>query len=225
MRPGPIRLFLLEHRRLLQSLIEIALCHEQSIQLAGCASCVDEARALLDRLDAPIDVAIVDLSLPGDAAIAFLPELHAQWPACRILVLEPIESFRRRALAVASGAAGVLSRHASFDETLAMIRRAGKGAALIEPNDLNELLRAAARFRAVEESARAKFDRLTAREMDVLRALARGCSDKEIAAELQIKNKTVATHVASVLDKLVVSSRLQAVLLALQFDVVELGFE
>jgi len=199
MRPGPIRLFLLEHRRLLQSLIEIALCHEQSIQLAGCASCVDEARALLDRLDAPIDVAIVDLSLPGDAAIAFLPELHAQWPAC--------------------------SRHASFDETLAMIRRAGKGAALIEPNDLNELLRAAARFRAVEESARAKFDRLTAREMDVLRALARGCSDKEIAAELQIKNKTVATHVASVLDKLVVSSRLQAVLLALQFDVVELGFE
>jgi DNA-binding NarL/FixJ family response regulator len=128
-------------------------------------------------------------------------------------------------LAVAAGAAGVLSRHASFEETLAVVRRAGRGEALIEPDELHGLLRASARFRAMEESARAKFERLTARELDVLRALARGSSDKEIAAELRIKNKTVASHVANVLDKLAVSSRLQAVLLALQFDVVELGFE
>lgn len=224
MPPGSCRLFLLEHRRLVRSLFEIALQHEPDIHLIGAAEGVDDARAQLAPLVDGVDVAIVDLLLPGDAAVSFLPELHAAWPTCRILVLEPVESFRRRALAVASGAAGVLSRNATFPETVAMIRRAHAGEALIEPRDLHGLLRSAAQFRAVEEGAHAKFARLTARELEVLRALARGRSDKEIAAELNIKAKTVATHVANVLEKLHVASRLQAVLQAIEFGAIELGF-
>lgn len=221
MPPGPIRLFLIEHRNLLRSLFELALEQEPGFELAASADSIPSARALLTRIDRPIDVALIDLSLPTNAAIDFLPELHACCPRCRILVIEPADSPYRRALAVASGAAGAVTRHHAFPDIALTIRRAAAGEPLLSGDELHELLRNAARRRVEDDAARAKISRLTPRELDVLQALASGLSDKEIAADLRIKTKTVATHVANVLDKLEVSSRLQAALTAIRFDIVE----
>ena len=93
---------------------------------------------------------------------------------------------------------------------------------MMAPNDLHIVLRDATRWRTAEERARVRLERLTPREVEILRALARGCSDKEIAHDLEVKGKTVATHVANVLDKLEVSSRLQAALLAIRYGFVDI---
>jgi DNA-binding NarL/FixJ family response regulator len=224
MPSGPIRLFLLDDRRLVRALLERILASEPGFTVVATSADAHEARAFLRHARDPIDVAVVNLALPDDSAIELLPELHARFPKCRIVALDPPPGqSRRRAFAIASGASVALSIDAGLPELLEAIRKAHKGESMIAPNDLHVLLREAMRWRADEEKARTKLARLTPREVEILQELAIGRSDKEIAQNLRVKAKTVATHVANVLDKLEVASRLQAALLAIRYDFVEIG--
>jgi DNA-binding NarL/FixJ family response regulator len=83
-------------------------------------------------------------------------------------------------------------------------------------------MRAASREREDERKAQASLSRLTPREYDVLRSLARGLSDKEIAGQLHVSTETVRTHMVNILSKLEVESRLQALVFALRFGAVEI---
>jgi len=224
MPPGPIRLFLLDNEQLVCSLLEHVFANEADFVVVATARDADHARMLPRHAAEPIDVAIVDLALPGDSAIELLAEFHARFPHCRIVALDPPgDQGRRRALAISSGASIALSTDASLADLLQAVRGAYYRESLIAPNDLHLLLRDAAKWRASGEKARGMLDRLTPREIEILQALARGGSDKEIALDLQVKGKTVATHVANVLDKLEVSSRLQAALLAIRYEFVPFG--
>lgn len=224
MPPGPIRIFLLDNERLTRSLLEHALADEPGFVVVATAADAPEAHALLHETIQPVDVAIVDLALPGDAAIDLMPAFHARFPQCRIVALDPAPSRgRRSALAVSSGAAVSLTVEAGLPDLIDAVRKAHHGESLIAPNELHVLLRDATRWRASAEQARALFKKLTPREIDILRELATGRSDKEIAEGLHIKLKTVGTHVTHLLGKLDVDSRLQAVLLAIRHDFVDIG--
>jgi len=223
MPPDPVRLFVIDRQRLMRSLLARALGDEPGFTVAAAAGDASEAQAALRQLSEPVDVAIVHLGQPDDATIQFLPEIHVRCPQCRIIALDPAQgNHRNRALAVSAGASVVLSIDASLADLIEAIRSAHRGEAMMTPQELHIVLRDATKWRTAEERARSKLARLTAREAEVLHALGRGCSDKEIAQDLQVKGKTVATHVANVLDKLEVASRLQAALLAIRYGFVDI---
>jgi DNA-binding NarL/FixJ family response regulator len=226
MPSGTIRLFLLDDRRLVRALLERVLRGEPGLTVVEACAGATEARAFLRQAREPIDVAIVNLALPGGSAIEMLPEFHVRFPQCRIVALDPAPGDkRRRAFAIASGASVALSIDAGLPELLVAIRKAHNGESMIAPTEFHALVRDATRWRAADAKARAMLARLTEREGEVLRELAIGRADKEISLDLQIKPKTVATHVAKVLEKLEVASRLQAALLAIQYEFVESGWE
>jgi two-component system nitrate/nitrite response regulator NarL len=223
MPPDSIRLFVIDSQRLMRTLLEHALAAEPDFAVIATASDAREAQAVLMQLAERVDIAILHLGLPGDTAIHFLPEIHVRFPECRVVALDSAPSDdRRRALAISSGAIVVLSIDASFADLVGLVRRAHRGDSMMAANDLHVVLRDATRWRTAEERARVRFERLTPREAEILQALVRGCSDKEIAHDLGVKGKTVATHVANVLDKLDVASRLQAALLAIRYGFVDI---
>jgi DNA-binding NarL/FixJ family response regulator len=98
-----------------------------------------------------------------------------------------------------------------------------EGETLFSTNELAELLRLAGHTREEEREARTNIEKLTPREMDVLQALAEGLSNKEIAEKLYMSLDTERTHMMNVLNKLGVHSRLQALLFAARYGVVDLG--
>jgi DNA-binding NarL/FixJ family response regulator len=210
----------------MRALLERVLGDEPGLTVVAVCADATEARAFLRQARDPIDVAIVNLSLPGGSAIELLPEFHVRFPHCRIVGLDPAPGDkRRRAFAIATGASVALSTSAGLPELLTAIRKAHNGESMIAPNEFHALVRDATRWRAADTKARAMLARLTEREAEVLQELAIGRSDKEIALDLRIKDKTVASHVAKVLDKLEVASRLQAALFAIRYEFVEDGWE
>jgi DNA-binding NarL/FixJ family response regulator len=124
------------------------------------------------------------------------------------------------ARAVEAGAAGFLHKSAGMVEVMEAIRRLRAGETLLPVEEVVELLRFAGSRREHEHEARLAIAQLTPREKDVLQALAEGLDGKEIAEQLGISDKTERNHMASILAKLGVHSRLQALVFALRHSVV-----
>jgi NarL family two-component system response regulator LiaR len=165
---------------------------------------VERARALQP------DVVLLDLVMPELDGLVALPRILEASPASRVVVLTSFGDEERVARAVRAGAAGYLLKDARPDEIVAAIRSAQSGEARLAPAAAASLM---ARFRAGAPAPSA-LDDLTARESEVLGLIARGRSNKEIAADLRLSVKTVKTHVSSILHKLGVADRTQAALVA-----------
>jgi len=167
-------------------------------------------------------VAVIDLHLPDGDGIELVRRLRAVNPRCRALLLTASESLDDRARAVEAGADGVLNKSSSIAEVTAAIEGLAAGGALLGQNEIIDLLRHAARSRDRDWGAKAALERLTPRERQVLEAVSRGLSDKEIALELSVSHETVRTHMVNILGKLGVESRLQALLMAVRHGMIEL---
>jgi RNA polymerase sigma factor (sigma-70 family) len=139
-----------------------------------------------------------------------------------VLVLTASANPRDLARVVEAGAAGTLHKSVGLREIVAGVRRLAAGESLFSPQEMLALLRQAGEQREQDREAQAAFARLTPREHEVLRAVAEGLSDKEIAQRLSLRADTVRTHMTNILGKLGVDSRLQAVLLALRHGIVSL---
>jgi DNA-binding NarL/FixJ family response regulator len=126
------------------------------------------------------------------------------------------------ARALEAGAAGVIHKSARIEEIKGAVRRLAAGEHLLAPEEAGELLRLSSRQRQQDREAQLALTRLTPREMEVLQALAEGLSDKEIAQRLHIGFETVRTHMVSILSKLRVESRLQALIFAIRYGAVRL---
>jgi DNA-binding NarL/FixJ family response regulator len=154
------------------------------------------------------DVVLLDLAMPGRDGIAALPELRER---ARVIVLTSFGEDDRLFSALRAGAAGFLLKDAEPADIVRAIRSAHAGQAPLSP---------ATATRVVEELARGgrprAADLLTPRELDVLRLIARGHSNKRIALELGVAEKTVKTHVGHVLGKLGLTDRTQAALYAVR---------
>jgi DNA-binding NarL/FixJ family response regulator len=199
--------------------VAAALDAEPGLTVAGQAGSLAEARTML----VGFDVAVVDLGLPDGFGGDLIRELRAANPRAQALVLSATGDREEIARAVESGAAGVLHKSSDMAEVANAVRRLRAGQTLMPLEDVVELLRFAGARKDEEHDARQAISSLTERELEVLSLLAEGLEAQKIAARLHISAKTERNHVAKILSKLGVHSRLQAVLFAGRHGFVEIG--
>jgi len=168
------------------------------------------------------DLAIIDLGLPDGFGGDLIRDLRAANPRVQVLVLSSTEDRSEIARAVESGAAGVLHKSSEMQVVAEVVRRLYAGETLMPLEEVVELLRHASARKEEEHEAHKAISRLTERELEVLSLLAEGLDAQGIAARLHISAKTERNHVASILFKLGVHSRLQAVLIAGRYGLVEM---
>jgi DNA-binding NarL/FixJ family response regulator len=206
-----IRVLLVDDHAVVREGLRNFLALQDGLEIVGEASDGNEAIEQAERLEP--DVILMDLVMPGLDGIGAMRQLRARSPSSRVIVLTSFLEDERVLPAIQAGAAGYLLKNVEPAELARAIRAAHAGEAIIDPT-------AAARLvHAIADEARPRIEepeRLTRRERDVLELIARGRSNKRIALELGISEKTVKTHVGHLLAKLGVSDRTQAALMAVE---------
>lgn len=186
---------------------------QEDIDFVGEAADGAEAVGLAERL-LP-DVVLMDLVMPELDGIEATRRIRTVSPSTQVIVLTSFAEDEKVFPAIKAGAAGYLLKEAQPQELLDAVRRVHRGEGLMHPSVAAKVMRELAK-RPEEEQP------LTARELEVLRLLARGLPNKLIAQQLVISEKTVKTHVSNVLAKLHLSDRTQAALYAVRRKLVEL---
>ncbi|MGO9308043.1 MAG: response regulator [Spirochaetia bacterium] len=181
-------------------------------QIVGEAGSGAEAVDLAARLDP--QVILMDLVMPVMDGIEATRKLHDTLPGVKVIVLTSFADDDKLFPALRAGAVAYLLKDVGPAELAETIRAAARGETRLNP-DLTQRLVAG----LATGAERSLDDLLTAREIDVLRCLAKGMSNKEIGADLFISEKTVKTHVGSILDKLGLADRTQAALYAVKHGV------
>jgi two-component system, NarL family, response regulator LiaR len=163
------------------------------------------------------DVVLMDLVMPGVDGVEAIRRIRERRPQARVLVLSSFLDDERLFPAVRAGAAGYLLKDVEPRELVKAIRTVHGGEALLHPAVAARLMDEFAAGRTAEPN----LDGLTDREREVLTLIARGLPNKLIARELSISEKTVKTHVSSILGKLGLTDRTQAALYAVRSGLVE----
>ena len=207
--PGsPLRVMIVDDHPLVRSAVARAI-EGNGMTVVAEAATAEEALALAPRI-AP-DILLLDIALPGMSGIELVRELAPRLPGTAIVMLTVSSADRDVAEAMRYGAAGYLTKDVS-PEALVRALRATQTGELVIPRRLAARLLAKMSRRGMAESLAegGALDRLTTRERDVLRLLADGLGDRDIAAALTISRRTVETHVSSILRKLDVRNRAEA---------------
>ncbi|HYJ67801.1 MAG TPA: response regulator transcription factor [Nocardioidaceae bacterium] len=175
-----------------------------SVTIKGEADDVDTAVAVI--LEAEPDVVLLDVHLPGGGGAEVVRRVHQRAPDRRFLALSVSDAAEDVIGVIRAGARGYVTKNITGPELVDAIRRVAEGDAVFSPRLAGFVLDA---FAGTIEVAQVDedLDRLTEREREVMRLIARGYAYKEVAKELFISIKTVETHVSSVLRKLQLSSR------------------
>ena len=206
-----IRVLVADDQQLLRAGFRVILEAEPDIEVVGEA--VDGVEAVELSGSTRPDVVLMDIRMPRLDGLAATEQLMRRPDPPRVVVLTTFDQNEYVVRALKAGAYGFLLKDAPPSRMIAAIRAAASGEALIEPSITRRLIE---RFAVSEPAASAPtvLDSLTDRERDVLRLVARGMSNAEIAAEMVIAETTVKTHVARILTKLGLRDRVQAVVLA-----------
>ena len=195
---------------------------EPQFKVVEQASTLAEARGLSGESLKEVDVAVVDLGLPDGDGLNLIEDFSSSEPKVTTLVLSASLEPGRLARAVEAGAAGVLHKSTPIKEIVDAVRRLKAGEALLSSSEIIEMLRLISRERQEEHEVQQAIERLTPREREVLQALAEGLESKEIADRLKITVETERTHMVNILHKLNVHSRLQALVFAARYGLVQI---
>lgn len=217
MNPPPppvstIRIWILEDHDVFAKHLQRLIDSEDDLD---CEVRFGAAPELFDRLEncqAPPDVLLLDLGLPGMNGLEVLAKMSVSVPGVRILVISSSDEREKVYHAICNGASGYLLKTADPDEILAGIREVHRGAAPLSSHVASMILKGFSRLGPLGP----KTEPLTSREEEVLRHLVRGLIKKEIADELNISQHTVDMHLRSVYRKLHVRSQTEAVSTALR---------
>ena len=214
------RLLLVEDHASFRQTLALVFDQQPDFEVVGQAGSLDEARQLMRGREA--DMGVIDLVLPDGEGVELIEELHEVNPEFAALVLTASLDRAAHAKAIEAGAAGVLHKSADVDEIMDATRRLAAGETLISSDELVEMLRLAGQSREEEREARESIEQLTRREIQVLEALGEGLTNREIAERLHMSVDTERTHMMNILSKLGVHSRLQALLFAARYGLVEI---
>jgi DNA-binding NarL/FixJ family response regulator len=212
-----VRLLLVGDDRMFEGGVSTLLDGRPGIRIVGTAGDVDEAAGLCRAC--PVDVVLLDLDLPGIDGI-----LEARSSA-KVLVVAELQSPESIAAALASGACGFVPRSPDPRDLFGVLRRAAAGEMVMPVVDLPHVVRQLDELQPGTDGAgeRDGIKRLTIRETEILAALAQGLSTDEVAVQLGISPLTVQSHVKSVLAKLGVHSKVEAVTLAWRHGLVPIS--
>ncbi len=216
MADEPIRVLLVDDHAVVREGLRTYLELQDGIEVAGEAADGAEGVAAAERLQP--DVILMDLVMPRLDGVGAMRELRVRLPAARVIVLTSFTDDAKLLPAVQAGAAGYLLKNAQPQEIARAVRAAHAGDALLDPHVAARLLESMA-----EPAGEAPGAALTRREREVLGLIGRGFSNKRIALELGIAEKTVKTHVGHVLAKLGVPDRTSAALHAVRAGLVAEG--
>jgi DNA-binding NarL/FixJ family response regulator len=183
-------------------------------EVVGEASGGEEAVELARQMEP--DVILLDLEMPGTDGIDALRRLREAGSAARTVIFTAYDTDERVLGALRAGARGYLLKGASREEIFAAVRTAASGGSPLEPSVTSRLLERANRDSPGPED-------LTPREREVLKLLAEGLQNREIAARLFVTERTVKFHVSSILHKLGAHNRTEAVSIAARRGLVEIG--
>ena len=208
-----IRILVADDHSVVRQGLRMFLALDPDFQIVGEA--IDGAQAVTLAGELRPDVVLMDLLMPIMDGIQATAAIRRDLPDTEVIALTSVLEDTMVVGAVRAGAIGYLLKDADADELCRAIRAAAAGKVQLSPKAAERLMR---EVRAPESP-----EVLTEREVDVLRLLARGRSNKEIASALSITEKTVKTHVSNILAKLDVPSRTQAALHAVRLGLVELG--
>ena len=214
-----IRILLVDDHLSFRQPLAFMFAREPDLEVVAQAGSVAEARTRFSD----VDIALVDLDLPDGSGVDVIRELRSANPRAMAVALTASARRADVAKAVEAGAAGVLHKSRPVDEVVAALRRLAAGGHLLSPAETVDLLRFIGQQRERDRTAQAAIGRLTRRECEVLQALAHGLQDREIAERLHIRTETVRTHMVNLLAKLGVDSRLQALVFAVRYGLVEVG--
>jgi NarL family two-component system response regulator LiaR len=207
---GPIRVLVADDHAIVRKGIRALLATEPDLEVVGEAKDGRMAVAEVERL-CP-DVILMDLVMPEMDGIEAIRRITARDPEARILVLTSFAADDKLFPAIKAGASGYLLKDSDPKDLVGAIRQVYRGESSLHPTIARKLLQ---ELSQPPERVPAS-ESLTEREVEVLRLVARGRSNRQIAAQLVISDATVRTHVSNILGKLHLASRTQAALYALQ---------
>jgi NarL family two-component system response regulator LiaR len=208
---------LVDRHRMFTQALQGLLAAEPGIEPVGSAGSVGEALELADRVRP--DVVLMDIDMPGQSGIEGTRELGRRRPEVAVIIVTSNADPQLLAEALRAGARGAVLKTRAVEELIALIRLAPSLAPSLSPS----LGRSTAASPTAVRAATVRGPLLTDREMEVLRELAGGRSTEQIADSLFISVLTVRSHVKSILAKLGVHSKLEAVTSAIQHGLVDVS--
>jgi DNA-binding NarL/FixJ family response regulator len=214
MTDGPIRVLICEDQELIRAGYATVLGAQPDLEVVGQATNGREALAQIDRLRP--DVVVMDIQMPLLDGIEVTRRVAGPGTAgqAKILVVTTFNVGQYVYDALRAGASGFLVKDAPLDELVEGVRTVARGESLLSPAVTRTLIGRYAERIQPEAPAGGPLDRLARRELEVLRLIAGGLSNAEIAAELVLSVETVKTYVSRILTKLDLRDRVQAVVLA-----------
>jgi DNA-binding NarL/FixJ family response regulator len=223
--PAGVRVLVADDQRAVREALATVLDAEQGMEVVGQAADGDEAVDLAHRLSP--DVVLMDLNMPHVDGVAATRRLAAELPSVKVVVLTTFADDANIIAALEAGAMGFLTKDAGREQIALAVRSAAAGQSVLDPAAQASLLRAASLPSRVAVSDAAESvplpDDLTPREADVLRAIAAGMTNTEVATELFISEVTVKSHINHLFAKIHVRSRAEAVRYAYDHGLVAPG--
>jgi two-component system, NarL family, response regulator LiaR len=190
------------------------LLEEDGVQVLGEARSGEEALGMVEEL-AP-EIVLMDLDMPGMGGVEATRQISGVAPLTRVVVLTISDDDADVMDAILAGACGYLLKDSSVPDLLRGIAAASVGESLISPTIAAKMLQRIRAGSAVPEAAETVRTELSEREIEVLKLIAGGKNNAEIASDLYVSSKTVKNHISNILTKLQISNRIQAAVYAVK---------
>jgi DNA-binding NarL/FixJ family response regulator len=218
---GVIRVLIADDQPLFRRGLNVVLGTEERIEVVAEAEDGEDAIAKAEEF-AP-DVVLMDVRMPRVNGIEAARAIRERVPSTKILMLTVSDEDQDLFEAIKAGASGYLLKEVSVEEVAESVRGIVQGQTLISPSMASKLLTEfVALEKRVSEKQQYTTPTLTSRELEVLKLVARGMSNREIATDLYISENTVKNHVRNILEKLHLHSRMEAVLYAMRERLLDL---
>jgi DNA-binding NarL/FixJ family response regulator len=216
-----MKIIICDDQAIVRDGLELLLKLEQDFDVVGLAQDGAQAVDLVESTHP--DLVLMDLLMPGVNGVEATRTIRAKHPEIKVLVLTTFDDDEWVFDAIRAGASGYLLKDTPRGKVIEAIRGTVAGKSFVDPSIAGKLLEQAASPQL--QPATKITEKLTEREVDVLRLMARGMSNAEIAASLHLSEGTVRNHVSAILSKLEVSDRTQAVIIALRHGIDNVKFQ